>query len=99
MTFSYGPIHMDEPVLDNQETYLQQFCTDRRCSLEDLPGAMDDEDDWQETVREIHAQLDDDDDDLWFWYKLTYNKKLVELSLFIYRWYSLSCSYLCIFKI
>ena len=36
------------------------------CSLEDLLGAMDDRDEWQERVKEIHAintmQLDDDDD-------------------------------------
>ena len=37
------------------KTYLQQLCTDKRCSLEDLLGAMDDKDEWQEKVREIHV--------------------------------------------
>ena len=36
-------------------TYLQQLCTDTGCSLEDLPNAMDDRDEWQERFREIHA--------------------------------------------
>ena len=36
-------------------TYIQQLCTDTGCSLEDLLGAMDDRDKWQERVSEIHA--------------------------------------------
>ena len=32
--------------------YAQQFCADTGCSLEDLPGAMDDRDGWRERVRE-----------------------------------------------
>ena len=31
-------------------TYIQQLCTDTRCSLEDLPGAMDNRDRWRERV-------------------------------------------------
>ena len=34
-------------------TYLQQLCANTGCSLEDLPGAMDDRDGWWERVREI----------------------------------------------
>ena len=37
------------------ETYIQQLCADTGYSLEDLPGAMDNRDGWQERVREIHA--------------------------------------------
>ena len=34
-------------------TYIQHHCTDSGCSLEDLPGAMEDRDGWREEVREI----------------------------------------------
>ena len=37
------------------KTYIQQFCVDTGCNLEDLPGAMDDRDRWQERVREVRA--------------------------------------------
>ena len=38
------------------KTYIQQLCTDIGCSLEDLPGAMDDRrDGWWERVREIRV--------------------------------------------
>ena len=36
-------------------TYIHQLYADTGCSLEDLPGAMDDRDGWQERVREILA--------------------------------------------
>ena len=36
-------------------TYIQQFCADTGYSFEDLPGAMDDRDGWQEKVRMIRA--------------------------------------------
>ena len=35
--------------------YIQQLCSDTGCDLEDLPGAMDDRDGWQERAREICA--------------------------------------------
>ena len=34
-------------------TYIQQLCADTGCSLEDLPGAMDDREGWRERVKEI----------------------------------------------
>ena len=45
---------------------IDQLCADTRCSLEDLPGMIDDWDGWQE--RELRksvlsGQLDDDDED------------------------------------
>ena len=36
-------------------TYIQQLCADTGCSLEELAGAMDDRDGWQEKIREIRA--------------------------------------------
>ena len=45
------------------KTYLKQLCTDKECRLEDLPGAMNDRDGWQERVRKIHAG-----GARWWWY-------------------------------
>ena len=36
-------------------TYIQQLCADTGCSLENLPGAMDDSDRWREKDMEICA--------------------------------------------
>ena len=36
-------------------TYLQHLCIETECSLEDLPGAMDDRGEWRERVKEIYA--------------------------------------------
>ena len=36
-------------------TYMQQFCADTGCSLEDLPEAMNDREGWRERVLEICA--------------------------------------------
>ena len=38
-------------------TYLQQFCADKGCSLEDLPGEMVDRDEWRESVRVIRTSM------------------------------------------
>ena len=43
--------------------YVQQLCADKGCSLEDLPEAMDDREEWRERVREIHA-----DGATWWWW-------------------------------
>ena len=37
------------------KTYRQHLCADKGCSLEDLPGAMDDREGWREKVRDICA--------------------------------------------
>ena len=43
VTFSYGPLYMDVPVLADQQLFI------------DLPGAMADRDECRETIRKIHA--------------------------------------------
>ena len=43
---------MDAPVLADQHGHIHQLRADTGCSLEDLPGAMDDEDEWPERERE-----------------------------------------------
>ena len=50
-TPSHGRAKVGRPV----RTYIQQLCADTGCSMEDLPGAMDDRDGTREQVREIHA--------------------------------------------
>ena len=49
------PSHGSTSVGKPSRTYLQQFCTDTGCALEDLPEAMDDRDEERERVREVHA--------------------------------------------
>ena len=49
------PSHVRAKVGRPARTYLQQLCADTGCSLEDLPGVMDDRDGWQERVRKIRA--------------------------------------------
>ena len=46
---SHGWAKVGQPT----STYIQQLCVDAGCSLEDLPGAMDDRN--KERIREIHA--------------------------------------------
>ena len=36
-------------------TYIQQLCEDTGCCREDLPGAMNDREEWRERVRDIRA--------------------------------------------
>ena len=50
-TPSHGRAKVGRPA----RTYIQQVCTDTGCSLEDLPGAMDDRERLRKRVREIRA--------------------------------------------
>ena len=36
-------------------TYIQQLCEDTGCCPEDLPGEMNDREEWRERVRDIRA--------------------------------------------
>ena len=47
------PLHGRAKAGRPARTYIQQLYADTGCSLEDLPGAMDDRDRWQERFREI----------------------------------------------
>ena len=44
----WTPSHGQAKVGGPARTYIQQLCADTGCSLEDLPGAMDDRDRWWE---------------------------------------------------
>ena len=50
-TSSHGQVKVGRPA----STYIQQFCADTGCSLEDLPEAMDDREGWREGVRDIRV--------------------------------------------
>ena len=50
-TPSYGPAKAGQPA----RTYIQQLCEDMGCSPKDLPEVMNDRENWQERVRDIHA--------------------------------------------
>ena len=44
----WTPLHVRAKVGRPARTYIQRLYADIVCSLEDLPGAMDDRDGWQE---------------------------------------------------
>ena len=44
-------------------TYIQQLCEDTGCSLEDLPKAMNDRENWRERLKDIRAS-----GMKWWWY-------------------------------
>ena len=48
---SHGRVKAGLPA----RTYIQQLCADTGCSLEDLPGAMDDRDGWRKRFLELRA--------------------------------------------
>ena len=50
-TPTYGRAKAGRPA----RTYIQQVCEDTRCSLEDLPEAMNDREKWRDRVRDIRA--------------------------------------------
>ena len=49
---SLNPSHRNAIVGWQTRNYLQQLCTDTRCSLEDLPETIDDRDEWPEWDKE-----------------------------------------------
>ena len=53
--FLWTPSHGWTKVGQPARTYIQQFCANTGCSLEDFLGAMDDRDGWWERVREIRT--------------------------------------------
>ena len=64
VTLFCGLLQTNKGVGCLARTYLWQFRTDTGCSLEDLPNAMDDKDEWRERESGksvLAAQYDDDD--------------------------------------
>ena len=56
---SHGRANVGQPA----RTYIQQLCTDTRCSLEDLAGTINDRHGWRDGFREISASRA-----TWWWY-------------------------------
>ena len=50
-TPSHGRAKAERPA----RTYIQQLCDDTECSLEDLPEAMNDREEWRVRIRDIRA--------------------------------------------
>ena len=59
-TLSHGREKAGRP----SRTYIQQLCVDTGCSLEDVPEAMDDREEWRERIRNIRP----DGATWWWWY-------------------------------
>ena len=100
-TPTYGWAKAGQPP----RTYIQQLCEDMGCSLEDLPGAMNDREKWRERVRDIRAS----GMTWWWWWSLAYRLKHINVNIqisisiwykyllycsqFIYRY---TCAHLCV---
>ena len=67
----WTPSNVREKAGRPTRIYIQQLKADKRCSLEDLPGAMGDRDGWRERVKEILAG----GSALWWWHILVFIKK------------------------
>ena len=51
----WTPSHGRAKARRPAQTYIQQLCEDTGCSLEDLPEAMNDREEWRERARDIRA--------------------------------------------
>ena len=54
--FSHGFLLIGMLVLADLQ-YLYQLCTDTACNLEDLQGAVDDRDEWWQSVKDLSIAL------------------------------------------
>ena len=87
-------------------TYIQQLCEDTGCCPEDLPGTMNDREEWRERVRDIRATSTT----WWWWYIYIYierererrweidknKEKYTRVSFFIYINFSNADISICI---
>ena len=70
------PSHGRAKAVRPTRIYIQQLCVDTGCSLENLPGGMDDRDEWRERVSEIH-----DGGAAWWW---IYTYIYVDMNIYIH---------------
>ena len=54
-TILWTPSHDRAKAGKPARTYIQQFSEDTGCSLEDLPEAINDREEWRERVRDIRV--------------------------------------------
>ena len=73
-TPSHGQAKVGRPA----RTYIQQLCANIGCSLENLPGVMDDRDGWRESVREINGSSA-----TWWWWWWWLSSRLKKFLLWI----------------
>ena len=66
----WTPSHRQAKAGRPARTYIQQFCADTECSLEDRPEAADDWEGWRERVRDIRA-----DHLTWWWWWWSFNNR------------------------
>ena len=71
--YSRGRAKVGRPV----RTYIPQLCANTGCSLEDLPGAMDDREGWRERVREICGCSVT----WWWWFNCNFHPKKIDLPI------------------
>ena len=76
----WTPIHGHAKAGRPARTYIQQLCEDTECCPEDLPGAMNDREEWRERVRDICATSA-----TWWWWWLWL--RLVGGVLSLCSWY------------
>ena len=60
----WTPSHSQAKAGQPAQTYIQQLCEDTGCSPEDMPEVMNDKEEWQEKVRDIHTS----DTTRWWWW-------------------------------
>ena len=63
----WTPTHGRAKAVRPARTYIQQLCEDTGCCPEDLPGAMNDREEWRERVRDIRATSA-----TWWWWWYIY---------------------------
>ena len=61
----WTPTHGRAKAGRQARTYIQQLCEDTGCCPEDLPGAINDREEWRERVRDIRATSA-----TWWWWWL-----------------------------
>ena len=82
-TPTYGRAKAGRPA----RTYIQQLCEDMRCSMEDLPEAMNNREKWRERVRDIRAG----GMTWWWWWWLIYTMNI--------SWVHIMSMYICVHTI
>ena len=80
----WTPTHGRAKARRPARTYIQQLCEDTGCNPEDLPGAMNDREEWRERVRDIRATSATWW--WWWWYIYIYYGFRDSASVFFFYW-------------
>ena len=78
-------------------TYIQQLCTNTGCSLEELPEAMDDRDEWRYRARELQRDVMNDDNAIYIYscsFTHTHTHTHTYIYIYIYSNFAKSPSWL-----